>query len=414
MADNPALAIDFVRPGNGEYVPLVPPENTAESSASDGLDDLDQVFSIMSKIMIVDDETFNHQVVERYLYNTGYRYFVTISDSTKAMNKIRQERPDLILLDIMMPEVSGIDILRALRADQNLKQTPVIILTATSDLELKREALRLRVSDFLNKPVDPNDLIPRVRNALIVKAHQDHLAIHAKDLEEKVQQRTAELAASRQEVILCLARAAEFRDNETGNHVVRVGRYVGIIAREMGFSDEKVEMLEQAAQLHDVGKIGIPDSILLKPGKLDPDEFEQVQKHCSYGRKIIQRLPEPEWDALKRHTDLGAKLLEIVRTPIIELASKIALTHHERWDGTGYPLGLAGDDIPIEGRMTAVADVFDALSTKRPYKPAFPSKKCFQIMEDSRGTQFDSKILDAFFRCRKDIANVQIACADAE
>jgi putative two-component system response regulator len=256
-------------------------------------------------------------------------------------------------------------------------------------------------------------LIPRVRNALIVKSHQDHLANYAKELEEKVRQRTAELAASRQEVILCLARAAEFRDNITGNHVVRVGRYVGIIAHELGFSDEKVEMLEQAAQLHDVGKIGIPDSILLKPGKLDPDEFEQVQKHCSYGRKIIQRLPEPEWDALKRHTDLGAKLLEIVRTPIIELASKIALTHHERWDGTGYPLGLAGDDIPIEGRMTAVADVYDALSTKRPYKPAFPRKQCFQIIEEARGTQFDSKVLDAFFRCRKDIANIQIACADA-
>jgi putative two-component system response regulator len=413
MADDSALAVDLARPENGEYVSLVPPKHATESSASDQLEDLDQLYYTTAKIMIVDDESFNHQVVERYLYNTGYRYFVTINDSTKAMSKIRQERPDLILLDIMMPEVSGIDILRALRADQNLKQTPVIILTAASDPDLKQEALRLRVSDFLSKPVDPHDLIPRVRNALIVKSHQDQMANYAKDLEEKVQLRTAELAASRQEVILCLARAAEFRDNETGNHVIRVGRYVGIIAHEMGFSDEKVEMLEQAAQLHDVGKIGIPDSILLKPGKLEPDEFEQVQKHCGFGRKIIQRLPEPEWDALKKHTDLGAKLLEIVRTPIIELASKIALTHHERWDGTGYPLGLADDDIPIEGRMTAVADVYDALSSKRPYKPAFSSKKCFKIMEESRGSQFDPKILDAFFRRRKDIANVQIACVDA-
>ena len=404
--------------------PAQQPASTSPPKASDNdvsagfpwhdMDEIEQARCTTAKIMIVDDEPFNLKVVERYLYNSGYRYFVTVSDSTKALAQIRQEVPDIVLLDIMMPEVSGIDILRGMRAEPAIKEIPVIILSASSDPELKKEALMLRASDFLNKPVDPLELLPRIRNSLIVKAHQDHLANYAKELEETVRLRTAELAASRQDVILCLARAAEFRDNETGNHVIRVGRYVGIIAQELGYSDEKVDMLEQAAQLHDVGKIGIPDSILLKPGKLDPEEYAQMQKHASFGRQIIQRVPQPELDALRRHTDLGARLLEVVNSPIIELASKIALTHHEKWDGSGYPLGLAGDDIPVEGRMTAVADVYDALSSKRPYKEAFPRKKCFEIMEGSRGKQFDPKMLDAFFRRRKDIARIQVECADAE
>ena len=290
----------------------------------------------------------------------------------------------------------------------------MIIVSATLDPKIKQTALSLRVTDFLGKPVDPHDLTLRVRNALIVKSHQDHLVNYSRELEKQVQQRTAELAASRREVILCLARAAEFRDNETGNHVVRVGRYVGIIARELGFSEERIELLEQAAQLHYVGKIGISDSILLKPGKLEPDELEVMRQHASFGRRIIQRTPSPELEALKKHAELGAKLLDVVHSPVIELAASIALTHHEKWDGTGYPLGLAGDDIPIEGRMTAVADVYDALSTKRPYKEAFPRKKCFQMMEQSRGKQFDPKILDAFFRCRRSITKVQIEWADLD
>jgi putative two-component system response regulator len=293
---------------------------------------------------------------------------------------------------MMMTGIDGVALLEELQRDKELKETPVIILTASSDPELKQTALRLGVSDFLDKPVDPHHLVARVRNALIMKAHRDHLVNYASELEKTVQLRTAELAASRREVIRCLARAAEFRDNETGNHVVRVGRYVGIVARELGFSDERVELLEDAAQLHDVGKIGIPDAILLKPAGLEPEEFEQMQKHAK----------------------IGAEMLNVVRSPVIELASSIALTHHEKWDGSGYPLGLAGDDIPIEGRMTAVADVFDALSSKRPYKAAFPHKKCFQIMEDGRGKHFDPRVLDAFFRRRAEIAKVQIDCADLD
>jgi putative two-component system response regulator len=247
---------------------------------------------------------------------------------------------------------------------------------------------------------------------LVTKCYQNQLANQARRLEEAVQKRTAELAASREEVILCLARAGEFRDNETGNHVVRVGKFVGIIARELGYSEDRVKILEQAAQLHDVGKIAIPDEILLKPGKLDPEEYEFMQRHCLFGRKIIEQMPQHEKERFRKHPELGARLLNVQSSPVLGVAALIALTHHEWWDGHGYPLGLAGEDIPIEGRMTAVADVFDALSTKRPYKNPIPRKECFAMMEKDRGTHFDPKVLDAFFRRRQEIIQVQIDCAD--
>jgi putative two-component system response regulator len=191
-----------------------------------------------------------------------------------------------------------------------------------------------------------------------------------------------------------------------------VGSYARIIAEQLGFSEEQLAILEPAAQLHDVGKIGIPDAILLKPGKLTPEEFELMQKHCGYGKKIVECLPLSEATIVRSHVELGAKIMELGRSPILELAKRIALTHHERWDGSGYPLGLAGEDIPLEGRITAVADVFDALSSKRSYKPAFPLKKCFEILEEGRAKHFDPAVLDAFFARRNEIVEVQMALAD--
>ena len=384
----------------------------SDTAADDAIPGIDELAAKSSKIMIVDDEQTNVLVVERFLYLAGYRRFVTTTDSTKAMDMVDREKPDIILLDIMMPDVSGLDILRELRASEQHKQLPVIVLTASSDPQTKSECLELRATDFLNKPVDQHDLLPRVRNALIVKAHLDNLADTARRLEIQVRHRTAELIASRQEVILCLARAAEFRDNETGMHVVRVGRYVRIVAEALGFTVEDAELLEMAAQLHDVGKIGVADAILQKPGKLEPQEYEVMKQHCGLGRSIIERFPEHELAAVRRHTELGGTLLEIANSPVLRVAGRIALTHHERWDGSGYPLGLAGEDIPLEGRMTAVADVFDALSSKRPYKEALPRQRCFEIMEAERGTHFDPRVLDAFFSKREEIVETQIECAD--
>lgn len=365
-----------------------------------------------SRILIVDDEPTTLLVVRKYLANAGYQNVTTTSESTEALALIERQRPDVVLMDIMMPQVSGLDILRSMRSNRLLRRIPVLVLTASSEVAVKRQALDLGATDFLAKPLDGNDLLPRVRNVLLNKAYEDRLASHAGELEQKVRQRTAELLASRREVVRCLARAGEYRDSDTGNHVVRVGRYVGIIARKLGLDEDSAELIELAAQLHDIGKIGIADEILRKPDRLDPEEFDIMRRHCAIGKRIIQPLSDAQIQSMRGHPSIGAKLLEINSAPLMVLAARIAQTHHEKWDGTGYPLGLAGEDIPIEGRMTAVADVFDALSTKRPYKAAFSREKCFQILEEGRGTSFDPMVLDAFFSSCDEIIRVQIEYMD--
>jgi cyclic di-GMP phosphodiesterase len=367
-----------------------------------------------SKVMIVDDEPINIKVVRKYLEMEGYRNFVSTIDAPHAFEMIRKEKPDVVLLDIMMPEVSGLDILEMLSGNNETARIPVIILTATGDPETKRKALDLGATDLLAKPVDINELVPRIRNALLVKAHHDHLRDYAEQLERDVRVRTEEVMTTRLQVIHCLARAAEYRDNDTGYHVVRVGRLVGMIARSLGLDEATVELMEHAAPLHDVGKIGIPDSILLKPGKLTPEEFAVIQTHCGLGKRVFECVGGEEWEIAKHHTDIGAKIMSGISSPLMTMAARIATTHHERWDGTGYPLALAGEAIPIEGRITSVADVFDALSSRRPYKPAFPMEKCLAIMEEERGKHFDPAVLDAFLSCIEDIVAIQIKYADTE
>jgi putative two-component system response regulator len=235
----------------------------------------------------------------------------------------------------------------------------------------------------------------------------DYLRQYAAALERQVQLRTLELAASRLELIHCLGRAAEYRDNGTGMHVVRVGRYAGIIARQLGLNAATVELIEQAAPLHDVGKIGIPDAILLKPGKLTEDEFDVIRQHCEFGKRIVDEMTSDDRRAMAAHAPADSPIVQVGRSPMLQMAARVALTHHEKWDGSGYPHGLAGEQIPLEGRITAVADVFDALSNKRPYKPAFPLERCFAMLEEGRGTHFDPRILDAFFARRKEVLRVR-------
>ena len=332
-------------------------------------------------------------------------------ESREVLSLVEEQRPDLLLLDIIMPHVSGLDILRTLRADSRWVNLPVVILTAANDQATKRR-LQFSASDFLSKPVDPIELMPRIRNVVLVKKHFDYLQQHANELEEQVLERTAELAQSRREITQCLARAAEYRDNDTGKHVVRVGRYTRLIAQSLGIDPEYLDIFEQAAQLHDIGKIAVPDSILLKRDKLTPEEFEIVSRHTTVGQQILEKLPDEELKEFRDHTTRGASLLKQSESPILLLASKISLSHHEAWDGTGYPNHLAGEAIPLEGRIVAVADVFDALSSERPYKRAFPIEECFQIIEESRGTQFDPAVLDAFNRCRQDILFTYVQYAD--
>lgn len=365
-----------------------------------------------SRIMIVDDEPLNIDVVQGYLEMEGYQNVFSTDHAPQALPQIGLHRPDVVLLDIHMPHINGFEILAAIRNDAILSRTPVVILTASSDDETKIKALRAGATDLLCKPVHREELLARLGNVLQVKAWQDHMRGYSEELEEAVKKRTLELETSRLEVIQCLARAAEFRDDDTGQHIVRVGRYARLIGEGLGLPKPVLDILEPAAQLHDVGKIGISDTILLKPGKLTSEEFELMQSHCGFGKKIVDLLPDSEARLLRAHTELGAKIMDVGGSPILAMAKRIALTHHERWDGSGYPLKLAGNDIPLEGRITAVADVFDALSSKRPYKPAFPLDQCLAILEEGRGRHFDPEVLDAFFARRDAIIAIQIELAN--
>jgi len=368
--------------------------------------------TLQAKVMIVDDEPMNIKIVRRLLELEGYGEFVTTTDAPTAVALVRQEQPDVVLLDLMMPYVSGLEILAEVRADESIAFTPVLILTAVTDRDTRVRAVELGATDFLNKPVDPSELVPRVRNVLTVKGYQDQLRNYNRDLEHAVRQRTLELESSRRDLIHCLARAAEYRDDDIGQHVLRVGRYTRLIAQALGMDDAYVETLEQAALLHDIGKIGIPDAILLKEGRLTDEEYAMMQRHAGFGKRILTSCSSDEEKTIRQHAEVGAHILEVGSSNILGMARTIALTHHERWDGTGYPLGLKGEDIPLEGRITAVADVFDALSSRRTYKKAFPLEQCFAVMKDERGKHFDPNVLDAFLRVRDQVVNVQLQFAD--
>ena len=315
---------------------------------------------------------------------------------------IVEAQPDLIILDVVMPQVDGIQILTELKANPEMSHIPVLILTATADARVKKNALDIGATDFLNKPVESNDLLPRVRNSITFKLQRDQLRDYAGFLEDQVQLRTSELIESRRDIVRCLARAGEYRDTQTGHHVLRVGMYAGVLADELGFSPAEIEDIELAAQLHDLGKIAIPDSILLKPGKLTAVEVAEMRRHCRIGMKIIQ--PKPTF-ASPRSTGVNPNRLT-------QMAAMIASTHHERWDGEGYPCGLRGEQIPIEGRITAVADVFDALSSKRPYKEAFDFNECFDMIEAERGKHFDPNVLDALHERRDEIIEIRLSHTD--
>lgn len=344
-----------------------------------------------SKIMIVDDEPVMILTVKKHLKDGGFLQFVTCDQSEQALAMIREEQPDVVLLDICMPKVSGLEILAAVRAEESIQHIPMVVLTSSTDENTKSEALQLGAFDFLAKPVNVSELLSRVRNTLMVKAQHDRLAHYSQQLEFEINRRTSELFASRSEVIHCLASAAECRDDQTGFHIVRVGRYATIIASELEFEEDQIPSLESAAQLHDVGKIGISDTILRKHGTLTDEERE----------------------TMKCHSEIGVKILKQCNSPVMRMAAVVAETHHEKWDGSGYPRGLKGDEIPLVGRITAVADVFDALSNKRYYKDAFDLEECFQLIEESKGTHFDPEVVDAFLRRKKEVIQVYHDYADS-
>ncbi len=377
-----------------------PDLDNAESESAPSWAVNDDVFNLCSSnILIVDDSWAITQVAKNFLSSAGYRNLICETDSRKVLPDFDRHPPDLVLLDVSMPHVDGLTILKQIRSNPQHENIPVVIFTSHTDCETKSKCLELGASDFLQKPLIASELIARVRNTLLAHAHTKFLANYSRKLEQEVKIRTAELIASRREAIQCLARAAEMKDDHSGLHVIRVGKYAAIVANELGFTDVQVIELEHAAQLHDVGNLGLPDSVLKKQERLTDEEYSIVQDHCNHGGKIIR-------DDVSDDEGLNVSLLDSCSTPVMRMAALVAETHHEKWDGSGYPHGLKGQNIPIEGRIVAVCDVFDAISNPKAYRDAYDLDRSFEMIRDGAGSHFDPEVVEAFFRSRNAIVQV--------
>jgi putative two-component system response regulator len=329
------------------------------------------------RILAVDDEESNLLLLRRILERAGYTRIETTSDPARVPGMFLESRPDLVLVDLHMPVVDGFGLMEQLAPlTGDRTDVPFLVLTADATEETKCRALSLGARDFLTKPFDQTELLLRVRNLLQVQQLQERLHEQNATLEEQVAERTRDLERARLEILERLALAAEYRDDDTQEHAWRIGRTCALLARDLGLADAEVELIRRAAPLHDIGKIGIPDAILLKPGRLTDAEFA----------------------VMKTHTTIGAEILSGSSSALLRLAERIALTHHERWDGCGYPAGLSSDAIPLAGRIVAVADVFDALTHERPYKGAWPVEKAVEEILGQAGRQFDAGVVEAFSR----------------
>ena len=353
------------------------------------------------KILIVDDDKFVTETLCLMLQGVGYTAIKGINDPRTALKIIFSKHPpDVVITDVQMPEINGVELLKQVRKRKGLSEMPVIVLTASEDQRVREISLQLGANDFLNKPICASNLTEadaRIRNLIVQKRQHGELCRLSNQLRAEVRVRTKELYATRRETIHCLARAADSRDSETGQHVIRVGRYAAVLAESLGMNENFVNWIELAAQLHDVGKLSIPESILRKPGKLTDEERKIMECHCDAAGSIL----------------IGAEGTQTqITSPLLQMAARIAATHHEWWDGSGYPAGLSGEAIPIEGRITAVADVFDALSSRRSYKDAFDVGRCFEMLNEERGTHFDPRVIDAFFDSKYEILSVfhETAC----
>ena len=356
-------------------------------------------------ILVVDDTPDNLALMSGLLKDS-YRVRLA-NNGEKALQFARDgEAPDLILLDIMMPGMSGTEVCARLKADPATRDIPVIFLTAMSATEDEQRGLELGAVDFITKPINPPIVMARVETQLKLKDAADFLRDQNHFLEEEVARRTRELAAIQDVTILAMASMAETRDNETGNHIRRTQHYVKLLAERLRdhprfadvLSEGFIATLFKSAPLHDIGKVGIPDRILLKPGKFEPHEFEIMKTHCKLGRDAIQQAEDR----------LGLKV------DFLTVAKEIAYGHQEKWDGSGYPEGLSGDDIPVSARLMAVADVYDALISRRVYKEGMPHEKAMQIIVDGRGKHFDPDMVDAFLAIADKFQAVALRYVDSD
>ncbi|OPX55607.1 response regulator receiver modulated metal dependent phosphohydrolase [Oceanospirillum multiglobuliferum] len=333
-------------------------------------------------ILIVDDTLVNISVLVGLLKD-NYRTIVA-KDGEQALNRIYSGvLPDLILLDIMMPGIDGYEVCSRLKADARTKHIPIIFISAMSNVGDEAKGLELGAVDYITKPISPPIVLARVKTHLALFNQQ-------KNLEAQVEARTQELANSRKELIRRLGLAAEYKDNETGLHVQRMAEYTRLVALELGFSPANAETLASAAPMHDIGKLGIPDAILCKPGKLTDEEFEVI----------------------KSHPLIGAQILEHPDSELLTVAREVALYHHEKWDGSGYPEGLSGENIPITARIASIADVYDALISVRPYKKAWSTEQALALFEEQKGKHFDPNVVEAFKRVLPQVIEIQKRLAD--
>jgi response regulator RpfG family c-di-GMP phosphodiesterase len=328
-----------------------------------------------ARILIVDDEDANIEILRRILTRAGFTQLTSTNDSREATASYIEHRPDLILLDLHMPHLNGLEVMDQLNEIAEASYLPILILSGDLTPDARRDALSRGAKDFVSKPFQQDELLLRIKTLLETRFLYIQIQSQNQLLEAKVRERTRELVEAQIEIIERLAVAAEFRDDNTGQHTHRVGQMSALVAKSLALPDSQVSLIRRAAELHDVGKIGVPDTILMKMGKLTPEEFEII----------------------KTHTVIGARILSGGRFPLLRLAEEIAFSHHERWDGDGYA-HMRGVDVPLAGRIVTVADVFDALTQQRPYKPAWPVADAIAEIDRQRGRQFDPDIVDAFLR----------------
>jgi response regulator RpfG family c-di-GMP phosphodiesterase len=344
------------------------------------------------KVVIVDDTQINVTLMQALVNRINGCQPVCFTDSAAGLDWCCTHDPDLVIVDYMMPAPDGIEFIQRFRAAPDKAEVPVLMVTADHEKEVRYRALETGANDFLTKPIDRIEFTSRVKNMLAIRKSHLVLADRAAWLAEEVRKATAEIRERERDAVFRLARAAEFRDPETGAHIQRMAHYSRLIAARLGLDEGQQELILEAAPMHDVGKLGTPDLILLKPGKLTPEEFAVMKQHATIG-----------WEILR---DSAA--------PTLQIAAEIAYTHHEKFDGSGYPRGLAGEQIPLFGRIVAIADVFDALTSARPYKQAWEFDKAWEFVAAGRGSHFDPVCVDAFLGCREAVIAVRAQFRDPE